>query len=210
MKLKTMHAYIFTGAVAAICAFTTALPFILGSKNTYGLHPSHVVCTVIWYSHDRSTQIVSWLAVVVLSVPLSGLWYAYLVIYFQVAGVLKEAKRINMPSKTPKVVEVKRMNQDISKTVREDTVQEEQARKYEKKQHKLLIQSIAIVSVMLLGWGPYCIMVVVEIISGQPVSPAFEYIAETLVVLNELFNPIVVMMFDAEIRKNVMALFFWN
>ncbi|KAI8621270.1 hypothetical protein BC830DRAFT_1094943 [Chytriomyces sp. MP71] len=75
-----------------------------------------------------------------------------------------------------------------------------QVREYEQKQKHLLMQSVAIVSAMLVGWGVYFGMAFIELFSGQPARVEVEMVADALVVANELLNPILVLIFDLEIR----------
>ncbi|KAI8838489.1 hypothetical protein BJ741DRAFT_663404 [Chytriomyces cf. hyalinus JEL632] len=79
--------------------------------------------------------------------------------------------------------------------------------KDEAKQIALLIQSIAIVGLFLIGWMPYLSMGLYEIVTGTKVRLHFEFAVETFVMINDLFNPVVVMVFDDSMRRNVFRCF---
>ncbi|KAJ3400767.1 hypothetical protein HDU80_006621 [Chytriomyces hyalinus] len=76
----------------------------------------------------------------------------------------------------------------------------------ETKQIHLLMQSIAIVTLFLMGWTPYLSMGLYEIVTGTKVHLHFEFAAEIFVAINDLLNPVVVMVFDDNMRRNVLRL----
>ncbi|KAJ3400768.1 hypothetical protein CcCBS67573_g06996 [Chytriomyces confervae] len=80
-------------------------------------------------------------------------------------------------------------------------------REEEAKQMALLMQSIAIVGVFLMGWTPFLFATVYEIITGTKAHPDFEFAGEMFVAMNDLLNPVVVMVFDDKIRRNVIQFF---
>ncbi|KAJ3250568.1 hypothetical protein HDU77_006555 [Chytriomyces hyalinus] len=77
----------------------------------------------------------------------------------------------------------------------------------ETKQIHLLMQSIAIVTLFLMGWTPYLSMGLYEIVTGTKVHLHFEFAAEIFVAINDLLNPVVVMVFDDNMRRNVLRFF---
>ncbi|KAJ3250567.1 hypothetical protein HDU77_006554 [Chytriomyces hyalinus] len=79
--------------------------------------------------------------------------------------------------------------------------------KDEAKQIALLMQSIAIVGLFLMGWTPYLSMGLYEIVTGTKVPLHFEFTAEIFVSINDLLNPVVVMIFDDNMRRNVLRCF---
>ncbi|KAJ3242244.1 hypothetical protein HDU78_001446 [Chytriomyces hyalinus] len=79
--------------------------------------------------------------------------------------------------------------------------------KDEAKQIALLMQSIAIVGLFLMGWTPYLSMGLYEIMTGTKVPLHFEFTAEIFVSINDLLNPVVVMIFDDNMRRNVFRCF---
>ncbi|KAI8838494.1 hypothetical protein BJ741DRAFT_601233, partial [Chytriomyces cf. hyalinus JEL632] len=80
-------------------------------------------------------------------------------------------------------------------------------REEEAKQIALLMQSVAIVGVFLMGWTPFLFATVYEIITGTKAHPDFEFAGEMFVSMNDLLNPVVVMVFDDKIRRNVVQFF---
>ncbi|KAI8834216.1 hypothetical protein BJ741DRAFT_246193 [Chytriomyces cf. hyalinus JEL632] len=77
----------------------------------------------------------------------------------------------------------------------------------ETKQIALLMQSIAIVGLFLIGWTPYLSMGLYELLTGTKAHPDFEFAAEMFVSMNDLLNPVVVIVFDDKIRRNVVQFF---
>ncbi|TPX71639.1 hypothetical protein CcCBS67573_g06093 [Chytriomyces confervae] len=88
------------------------------------------------------------------------------------------------------------------------TLKKRKRTKDETKQMALLMQSIAIVTLFLIGWTPYLCMGVYEMLTGTEVHPHYEFTAEIFVSMNDLLNPVVVMIFDDNIRRNVLRFFF--
>ncbi|KAI8834213.1 hypothetical protein BJ741DRAFT_709833 [Chytriomyces cf. hyalinus JEL632] len=84
------------------------------------------------------------------------------------------------------------------------TLKRRKRSKDEVKQMALLMQSIAIVALFLIGWTPYLGMGVYEMLTGTEVHPHYEFTAEIFVSMNDLLNPVVVMIFDDSIRRNVL------
>ncbi|KAJ3213505.1 hypothetical protein HDU81_001953, partial [Chytriomyces hyalinus] len=73
----------------------------------------------------------------------------------------------------------------------------------EEKQMKLLIQSLAIVGVFVIGWAPYFTFAMLEVINGVPQPTEVEFAADFVMQLNFVANPIVILVFDEDIRNNV-------
>ncbi|KAJ3253061.1 hypothetical protein HDU77_004748 [Chytriomyces hyalinus] len=77
----------------------------------------------------------------------------------------------------------------------------------EEKQIGLLIQSVAIVGLFVTGWTPYFILATYELISGTRGDIQFEFTAEMFLAMQDVLNPVVVLIFDEKVRRNVM---FWR
>ncbi|KAI8607319.1 hypothetical protein BC830DRAFT_165093 [Chytriomyces sp. MP71] len=75
----------------------------------------------------------------------------------------------------------------------------------ERREKKLLIQSVAIVCLFLVGWGPWFVLMVKEGITGSPVTLRFEFVADLFMLLTAALNPCLVLIFDDTIRANVAA-----
>ncbi|KAI8838492.1 hypothetical protein BJ741DRAFT_681397 [Chytriomyces cf. hyalinus JEL632] len=69
------------------------------------------------------------------------------------------------------------------------------------------MQIIAIVTLFLMGWTSYLSRGVYEIVTGTTVHLHFEFAAEVFVTINDLLNPVVVMVFDDNMRRNVLRFF---
>ncbi|KAJ3118814.1 hypothetical protein HK100_000536 [Physocladia obscura] len=65
---------------------------------------------------------------------------------------------------------------------------------------ELLKQSFMIVGSFLLGWVPYFF----ELITGDPVSREFDFVADFFSQVSEAINPLVILTFDKTIRKNTL------
>ncbi|KAJ3230359.1 hypothetical protein HDU81_004573 [Chytriomyces hyalinus] len=83
----------------------------------------------------------------------------------------------------------------------------------EEKQIGLLIQSVAIVLLFVTGWTPYLILASYESITGTRGDIRFEFIAEMFLAMQDVLNPVVVLIFDEKVRRNVFGVFMfghWN
>ncbi|KAI8611997.1 hypothetical protein BC830DRAFT_611917 [Chytriomyces sp. MP71] len=206
-KIHYSYVSIFTATSTAVCILLVTIPFILGSQNeTYGMHPSGVVCTVLWFKTDIQTRVVACICGVFCAIPVCFIGFAYAAIYARVSkviseasGTLEESGQSNEGTPGSAVAVLPGQPKGLK-------LHQEQRREYEQSQKKLLIQSIVIVSVMLAGWGPYCIMGFAEVLMGSPVTIEVELTADALVAAMELINAVVVLWFDAEIRANVVNL----
>ncbi|KAJ3253060.1 hypothetical protein HDU77_004747 [Chytriomyces hyalinus] len=77
----------------------------------------------------------------------------------------------------------------------------------ETRQMGLLVQSVAIVSLFVIGWTPYYVMAFYEFLTNAEASLAFEFAAEMALALQDVLNPIVVLIFDDKIRQNSCGVF---
>ncbi|KAI8610064.1 hypothetical protein BC830DRAFT_1147428 [Chytriomyces sp. MP71] len=173
------------------------LPFSMGeAENILVLHPCGTYCIPDWTSRARSSLIMTAACVVVVSIPMGVILYAYTAIYLQFAHanqILSVELNNSVPSLTK---ETKEARPTMDRSFRE-------ARK---KERKLLIQSIAIVSVFVLGYSPYYIMILYQAISGTQVHASIDFAAAAIAQLEEFFNPVVVLLFDDAIRYRCLKL----
>ncbi|KAI9330634.1 hypothetical protein BDR26DRAFT_899735 [Obelidium mucronatum] len=76
----------------------------------------------------------------------------------------------------------------------------------EKEQRVLLHQSLVIVLSFLLGWLPYLTLMITELVTAEPVSPGYDFLAFYFTVLVEATNPIIVLSFNKELRENAFKM----
>ncbi|KAI8827343.1 hypothetical protein BJ741DRAFT_714431 [Chytriomyces cf. hyalinus JEL632] len=115
---------------------------------------------------------------------------------------VKVANDTNITSENGSKISITEKDQRQPKVDKKKARTEEEA-----KQVALLMQSIAIVGLFLIGWTPYLSMGVYELLTGTKAHPDYEFVAEMFVSMNDLLNPVVVMVFDDKIRRNVLQVF---
>ncbi|KAI8613994.1 hypothetical protein BC830DRAFT_1110035 [Chytriomyces sp. MP71] len=196
--IKKTYAILFTAISFTISAIVVFIPFLMKSEDrSFGLHPTHLTCTIVWYSHDPATRIVTAVCVIVLAIPISFIGYAYFSIYRRVSrsiNTLKETVTSRHPHNSESTSTATALENGRTVVLHED----------EARKSKLLVQSIAVVLVMLLGWGPYFILGLWELVASVPVPLKYEYAAEIMVQMNAAINPVVIFIFDNEIRANLI------
>ncbi|KAI8610304.1 hypothetical protein BC830DRAFT_1146421 [Chytriomyces sp. MP71] len=73
----------------------------------------------------------------------------------------------------------------------------------EEKQMNLLVQSLVVVCMFVVGWTPYLLFGVIEILTGEKGNHHFEFAAEMFLSFHDGANPLVVLVFDEKMRTNV-------
>ncbi|KAI8617444.1 hypothetical protein BC830DRAFT_1227584 [Chytriomyces sp. MP71] len=73
----------------------------------------------------------------------------------------------------------------------------------DEKQMALLVQSLVVVCVFVVGWTPYLLFALIEILTGEKGNRPFEFAAEMFVSLQDGLNPLIVLVFDKKMRRNV-------
>ncbi|KAI8611843.1 hypothetical protein BC830DRAFT_626516 [Chytriomyces sp. MP71] len=73
----------------------------------------------------------------------------------------------------------------------------------------LLVQSIVLVVVFVVGWTPFMCKALYEMATSERVSPEVDYWTDFVVVLMHLCNPILVLVYNLEMRQNVVLAFYY-
>ncbi|KAJ3265049.1 threalose-6-phosphate phosphatase [Chytriomyces hyalinus] len=202
--------YISTSVVVATTV--VGFPFLLGSQDeSYFMQPSGDNCTPRWHGRHPQTVVLTSLCAIILATPLVGIAYAYYRIYqkvsttfetFKNTGVVAYERDLNTSS-TPGTMNAS-IPSDSGQQTKSAIFQNGRRKKSEEeeKQINLLIQSIAIVGLFIVGWGPYFLFGVTELLTGVQQATEFEFAADFVSQLNYVANPIVILVFDKEIRSN--------
>ncbi|KAJ3232154.1 hypothetical protein HDU78_007292 [Chytriomyces hyalinus] len=200
-------------STVAFGSFVVAgLLFPLGSQDvSYIMQPSGDNCTPRWHGRDPPTLVMVISCIMSLAVPSAGMGYVYFQIYRKVSTTFEAFKgaiiysyesclqfatgRISVPTKS-----------NSRQLTRSSTPPTKGAKsEEEEKQMQLLIQSLAIVGVFVVGWAPYFMLVMMEVISGVAEATDVELAADFVMLLNFVANPIVILVFDEDIRNNVLG-----
>ncbi|KAJ3230734.1 hypothetical protein HDU81_004275 [Chytriomyces hyalinus] len=210
----------YISASVTIAATVASLPFLLGSQDeSYFMQPSGDNCTPRWHGRDPRTVIVSTTCGLILATPLIGIGYAYFHIYRKVSTTFEAYKVAGVVSNE---ISSQSSRGLVNGTILSDTGQQQTKSSHhiqmgkrkkseeEEKQMHLLIQSIALVGVFVIGWGPYFLFGVIELISGVQQAAEFEFAADFIAQLNYVANPIVILVFDKDIRNNVIRPCSWR
>ncbi|KAJ3221931.1 hypothetical protein HDU81_010230 [Chytriomyces hyalinus] len=198
--------------MATFVSFIVAgLPFLLGSQDvSYIMQPSGDDCTPRWHMRDPKTLAMSIACIIILAVPLAGMGFAYYQIYRKVSTTFEAFKEVSICS----YESCSQSNPDrFSLPMRSDSKQLTSSSlprtkgtksEEEEKQMQLLIQSLALVAVFVIGWAPYFVFAVTEVMTGIPQAMEFEFATDFIAQLNFVANPIVILVFDKDIRRNVL------
>ncbi|KAJ3391731.1 hypothetical protein HDU80_010988 [Chytriomyces hyalinus] len=188
------------------------LPFLLGSQDvSYIMQPSGDNCTPQWHGRDPSTLIMVISSIPILAVPLAGMGFAYFQIYRKVSTTFEAFKGAaiycyeSCPQTVPGRISVATKSNGSGATRFSIPPTKGAKSEEEQKQMQLLIQSLAIVGVFVVGWAPYFIFAMMEAISGAPQTTELEFAVDFFMQLNFVANPIVILVFDEDIRNNVLG-----
>ncbi|KAJ3221930.1 hypothetical protein HDU81_010229 [Chytriomyces hyalinus] len=206
-KVTTTFLAASISMAAFVSFFVAALPFILGSQDvSYGMQPSGDDCTSRWYMRNPQTLIPDISAITILAVPLAGMGFAYYQIYRKVSTTFEAYRRVSVYSYESSSKSGSAPMRSNSRQLTRSSLPPTKATKSEEeaKQMKLLIQSLAI-GVFILGWAAYFTFAMLEAISGVPQPTEVEFAADFVKQLNFVANPIVILVFDEDIRNNVFG-----
>ncbi|KAJ3232049.1 hypothetical protein HDU81_003340, partial [Chytriomyces hyalinus] len=177
---------------AAFCSLPFILG---SQQATYAMHPSGINCTGFWHSRDPKTMIITVLCPIFLVMVLIGIVYAYFRIYqtisstydaFKSAGVISNRgaagssntplKNLNLSSSQlnrPTLLEgpaINRMNpttdlEGSPKPSHRGGLANATSSLEEANQLRLLVQTVVVVTVFVVGWAPYFVFMMMELIS---------------------------------------------
>ncbi|KAI8614693.1 hypothetical protein BC830DRAFT_1126247 [Chytriomyces sp. MP71] len=197
LSSKFVHCYVLT--VFFLPSALLSIPFILHSENvTYGLSISNTMCAIQWQDTQLESKIVAWCCIILLSIPLSFIGFAYASIYWKTNKSVEEMKVsgvMRVVSTASRSEYETRGPPELERTTKNETT------------CLLLLQSIALVSVFVIGWGPYMGNVLYQAITHNQLPPVWDYITEMIVVVMHAVNPILALVFDVEMRKHVTHIF---
>ncbi|KAJ3256038.1 hypothetical protein HDU77_003422 [Chytriomyces hyalinus] len=259
-------------AVAVVLSGLIACgPFFLQSDNTaFMLRQSGVYCAFDWTVSTIEVRGVCVLAVLIATIPIVFIAYAYLAIYLEVRKVNRFAEEfltaagsnpLPVCSSNPDLAQQQQQPQiqptvlppvpqllgaqkgskaslanlagdDFVNAARESTpyppaqnasnsqgqeslarralahlslraIQAKKARtRAQEDERRLLIQSISIIAGFIIGWTPLYAVALYEMVSGQYVSAEVDFLAFAFVHVNDVVSAVVVLVFDADLRKN--------
>ncbi|KAI8617825.1 hypothetical protein BC830DRAFT_1166677 [Chytriomyces sp. MP71] len=226
MKLTKKFVAGYVSGAAFLAATVAALPFLLQSADkSYALSPSRQYCIINWTGRDAPTLGVICVSVLVLLSVVFFIGFAYMQIYtyavviFQktkiaLAGHLEHMKE-HEPISSPKVELVMEAfslggtNHQQRTNPRHVVTSGDNGKcktEEDQKQLELLIQSSLIVSIFLVGWTPYLLLIAYEVLSGSYVSPMLDLLASTCVHVSQLMNPVILFIYNKEMRENTLII----
>ncbi|KAI8622680.1 hypothetical protein BC830DRAFT_271507 [Chytriomyces sp. MP71] len=183
---------IYIASLAGISTTIVVFPFVLGVADAvYGLQPTKIACTVAWHEPRARGMAIS--CMIIIAIPIATISIAYFQIYQKVSREFKAFKDLSTTSKDHERYTASRHN------INQCLTKEDQER-----QKSLLIQSVALVSCFLIGWTPYLIFASIQVITGEHLSLDFEFVAEMCIILNDIFSPILILIFDKVLRSNIL------
>ncbi|TPX60982.1 hypothetical protein CcCBS67573_g08960 [Chytriomyces confervae] len=230
---KKFAVYYLAGISAFFAAFCSLPFMLGSQQASYAMHPSGINCTGVWHSRDPRAMILTVLCPIFLVMVLFGIVYAYYRIYqtisstydaFKSVGVISNRglaetsnsslKNLNLSSSQlnrPALLEGSALNratltpdlEAFSKAPHRGGFANASRGLEEAKQLRLLVQTVMVVTVFVVGWTPYFVFMMMELVSGTPAPTVFEFAADIFVAIADFVNPIVVLVFDKEIRTNL-------
>ncbi|KAJ3226836.1 hypothetical protein HDU78_010173 [Chytriomyces hyalinus] len=203
----TFFASFYFLGILCLAAVIAALPFMLQTTQTYILRPSSIYCGVQWSQHDLRSGVLIWFCFIVIAVTLGSIVFAYAAMIGKVRQVFSKVKEHTRESglKASEQGEVKNVIESRSATdgsfitVSRKTLEKTDM---DTRQAQLMKQSIMVVGAFLTGWTPYIIMALWEYASGTQASPVFDFVSTVVVGLYEAVNPIIILVFDRDLRAN--------
>ncbi|KAI8614688.1 hypothetical protein BC830DRAFT_361324 [Chytriomyces sp. MP71] len=194
-NLSSNFAPVYVIGVFVAATLVVALPFTLGSADvTYGISSAYNICTVLWFDTHTETKIMVWLYLAVLAIPFNFIGFAYASIYLEMRKSVREMEG-NLSTPETRMASAKGSTGDSGVGKEHD------------KMHTLLYQSIALVAVFIMGWTPNLGKILYEMINNVNASSELEFMTEVFMTLMHILNPVVVMIFDVEMRLNVFRAF---
>ncbi|KAI8621659.1 hypothetical protein BC830DRAFT_132622 [Chytriomyces sp. MP71] len=192
LKLRAASTIMYITAVSVITTgiIFSCIPFMIGAQDVaFALSPSFLICALDWSSPDIRVQVLVWLAIGAIVVPLVLVLMSYYMIYREVRKVRSDSNMYMKDNETDSNIK----SADINQAVMADD---------DEKERKLLVQSIVIVTFFFLGWGTFYSFMIAEAVTGKRASYLFVSFAEFLEVSNSILNPFIVLVFDESIRTN--------
>ncbi|KAI8836293.1 hypothetical protein BJ741DRAFT_664885 [Chytriomyces cf. hyalinus JEL632] len=208
--LTQRFAYFYVAATLSGSVLISTLPFMLRSaESTYVLQPSGVYCITDWTSKDPQAIPLVTINLITLTPPIVFIGYTYTTIYFQFRKSLRELqKTTSSPCISGENITCNREGKSSqSLEVTPVTMASLVLHNANDEQRALLVQSVVIVFAFLAGWLPYTILIVHEVATSRYFSAAFDYLAIYCTLLNAAINPVIVISFNKEIRRNFTDFF---
>ncbi|KAI9338437.1 hypothetical protein BDR26DRAFT_935180 [Obelidium mucronatum] len=223
--LTTSFARRYTLSCFALCILIASLPFLVGSSTrTYTLQPSRLYCATAWYSRDLKTLGLIAVNIVTLRRSVVELRTSDTSCSKEGSGkrelsscgggggggggVGASETRLNLKESKQSLVEVSAAT--TAPGAAGNTTQTSRVsittKRAEKEQRVLLNQSLVIVLSFLLGWLPYLTLMITELVTAEPVSPGYDFLAFYFTVLVEATNPIIVLSFNKELREHAFKM----
>ncbi|KAI8619427.1 hypothetical protein BC830DRAFT_775347 [Chytriomyces sp. MP71] len=220
-NIQARQTLIYLTLYAGTTAGIAAVPFIIGdAEEVYALQPSKITCSVaFWNPRAR------WMSAVCAAltiVPVTTIALAYFQIFKQVSRVFGELHQSSAEGKEGSAqgarcaitainsahgLRTVSLLSSANGTRQENVGIATLMSQDRERQRNLLLQSIALVSCFLIGWTPYLVFGMVEVIAGRQLSIDFEFPAEMCIALNEVASPIIALIFDRQLRHNVVRVF---
>ncbi|KAI8611349.1 hypothetical protein BC830DRAFT_1141603 [Chytriomyces sp. MP71] len=184
------------------CSIVAGLPFLLNTADTtYVMLSTQILCTVAWYDPSFQVKLVGWVCVSVLTIPIFFIGFAYASIYrrFYLSMQITEVALVSVRTVSSSNLGANASTSKVNKTEQQILA----AKTDRERQQTLLMESIALVTVFLIGWAPYFCAVLYELSTARSVSEQFEFFAQLAITTNNTLNPILALVFDHTLRGNV-------
>ncbi|KAI8822793.1 hypothetical protein BJ741DRAFT_635119 [Chytriomyces cf. hyalinus JEL632] len=202
--LTQRFAYFYVAATLSGSVLISTLPLMLGSaESTYMVQPSGVYCITDWTSKNAQAIPLVTMNLITLTPPVVFIGYAYTAIYFQFRNSYLELQKTT----SSKAISCETVASNSSTANGKSSLEQMLLQTANEEQRALLVQSVVIVFAFLAGWLPYTVLIVYEIITSHHFSAAFDYFAIYCTLLNGAINPLIVLRFNKEIRRNVTNFF---
>ncbi|KAJ3249942.1 hypothetical protein HDU77_007256 [Chytriomyces hyalinus] len=204
--LTQRFAYFYVAATLSGSVLISTLPLMLGSaESTYAVQPSGVYCITEWTSKNAQAIPLVTINLTTLTPPIVFIGYAYTTIYFQFRNSYLELQK-STSSKAISCETVASMSNSPADG-KSSSLEQMLLQTANEEQRALLVQSVVIVFAFLAGWLPYAVLIIYEVATSRHFSAAYDYFAIYCTLLNGAINPIIVLRFNKEIRRNVTSFF---
>ncbi|KAJ3401513.1 hypothetical protein HDU80_005957 [Chytriomyces hyalinus] len=211
--LTQRFAYFYVAATLSVSVLISTLPLMLGSaESTYAVQPSGLYCITDWTSKNAQAIPLVTMNLMTLILPVGFIGYAYTTIYFRFRKSLLELQKTKSSHCIDSEIIVTTEWDEKSSQLGGHMQPARAASALHNandEQRALLVQSFVIVFAFLTGWLPYAVLIIYEVATSRYFSATYDFFAIYCTVLNGAVNPIIVLCFNKEIRRNFTDFFGW-
>ncbi|KAI8909159.1 hypothetical protein EDD86DRAFT_207067 [Gorgonomyces haynaldii] len=193
----TKEIWLWIALMFGFSVLLTFWPLVDGSyAQTYGVLAKKLKCNIACWNRHPQTLVQICLALIMIASSILGVLYMYFCIlrfYFLQSKLSSSTK------------DMKSLSTDYYNGARSSAHTEKDDRA--SLERRLLIKCLSVTVAFMGCWAPFVVKAIIEVSSGHHIAEDWDGFITTMTVLNSTLNPLMLMIFDARVRANVIQLF---